>query len=118
MKTYFFIPISFDNQLSVIIGNWLQNPDSFVILTGVYKETQDEIIEDYTLTETRNNIFEIVKFKQGYISEDNVKMKIIGFCLEGSLEIVAPDLLEEINKHSDILQFETNIDYLNWINNY
>jgi len=105
MKRYFYIPIEHEEILTQAIDYWNQNGE-YSILTGVYI-SRGKIIAGESTVKSKNILQEIVTYP--YTFENN---NLIGFCLEGYLEEVAPYFYDMICGLPDIMQFETNIEYL------
>jgi hypothetical protein len=112
MDRYFFIPIKYEQELTLALNDWNQNKE-FSILTGVYRKSLT-YTDGVSTVISRNILGENVTFDYSY-HEGEEFYTLIGWCLEGYLQEVAPDYYAYICTLSDIQKFETNIEYLEYI---
>jgi len=111
---YYYIPKSYENTIVPILNSWLEN-NNIIIITGVYQES-NILNETDSLVFNVNILGETSFIRNGYKSESDKIYELIGYCLEANLYVIMPDIQEMINNVSDILQFNTSEEYLEYIN--
>ena len=115
MVKYYFIPKSYEFDLADQIELWAQTPESYIVLTGVYKpnaEFVEGITKCFNLTISGVKTY-IPKSTKG---EDSQISTYIGFLLEADLQTIAPEFQALIDTLTDILQFPNSRKYLEWYN--
>ena len=115
MVKYYFFPTFFEQQLSEAEDSWVETPNSFVTLSGVYNKTT-VLNEDNTLCYNLTIINEKQYIKKGFADSNGNIFTLIGFCLEADLETISPEYQAIIDEMPSILQFESSEIYLKWYN--
>lgn len=141
MKQYYFIPIEHEVTLATYINIWTSPPNNgWTIITGVYKKVESSIKKGNCLIKNvlrkdklKQDIYYDIKNNDLSISlleevdeklKDNKKeinkekekkeLELIGFCLEGDLDLYTIEFKEQILQLSGVMIFNNNIDYLEW----
>jgi hypothetical protein len=112
MVKYYYIPKKYEIQLYEKISDWAKKEDSFIVLIGIYKKN-GILDESDNICFNKTILNQIIHIVNGYEIDSEI-YKLIGFCLEADLEVIAPDFQELINNFIDILQFETANEFLTW----
>ena len=117
MKQYIYIPIAHEVILANAVNLWTSAPNyGWTIIVGVYKPTEvqkdgDSIVRNVLRVDRQEVLIP-------YTIQDllnNNKKGLVGFCLEGDLDLYAPDFKAVLQSFEDVKFFDTSFDYLTYI---
>lgn len=115
MIKYYFIPKTLENNLFSIINSWENNnPNKQIIVNGVYNKSDILNNSDSSIyNKSVNGNIDYIKYGYNDVI-DNINYELIGFVIESDLNLTGPEYYPIIEEHSEILQFNTAEEFLNW----
>jgi hypothetical protein len=118
-QCFYFIPLQYEKELTNAIEEWVKTKNGWTIITGVYAPS--EIL--YTGFSTVKNILRVNREKQDIVMgyEDVMTfgnptiMALIGFTLNGDLDLYTPTFKEELMKLEGVVCIKESEQYLEFL---
>ncbi len=119
MKQYFYIPLEHEGVLTLAVNDWISAPNyGWTIIIGVYESTLINRLDNSTVVNVLRKDREIINIPYTLpINHTTSTMQgLTAFCLEGDLDLYAPDFKAILLTLNGVQVFNTAEEYLNYIN--
>lgn len=117
MKQYFYIPMSHEALLTQVVNEWTSAPNyGWTIITGFYLPTEIDRQGNspvVNVLRAGRQVVEIPYTQQA--SQFTTMQELTAFCLEGDLDLYAPDFKVLLLTLSGVRAFDTAEEYLEFI---
>ncbi len=118
MQQYIYIPIPYEAILTEAVNQWVSAPNyGWTIIVGVYKETEtnrEGVSTVLNVLRQDRQVVEIPYTIQASFFNPTLQ-GLVAFCLEGDLDVYAPDFKQILLSLDNVKFFDTAEAYLEYI---